>query len=387
MKSFPLHTVSESKVRLEVPELCFRSPGKVFPRVPFYSPYAEFGRDISVSVVQVIAKDFGKLRVCDPLAGVGVRGIRYAKEVTGISKVVVNDRLPEAFEFIRRNVELNDLASSVDVYNEDANILLRRNQNGFDFVDLDPFGSPSLFLDSACIGLARKGVLALTATDTAPLSGANPRACVRKYGAVPFKTEYHRELGIRILIGFCQRVAGKYELALKPLLVHATRHYFRVYLLASKGARLTDEVLAGQGYVSHCRNCGRRMFTPGLATELPSSCECGDKPVHTGPLWLGKIMDRIFIHRVFEDLANRDFKSKREELTLLNLCAEEADGPPTFYDTHELAKRTKASPPKTVELITKLRESGYFASGTHFSGTGFKTNAPLDDILEIFKSF
>ena len=29
---------------------------------------------------------------CDPLAGVGIRGIHYAKEVGGISMVVVDDR-------------------------------------------------------------------------------------------------------------------------------------------------------------------------------------------------------------------------------------------------------------------------------------------------------
>ena len=381
--------ITEGEVKLEVPDLSrFKTvAGDYAPSLTpvFYNPRMEPCRDISVSVVQILANEIEGLRVCDPLAGVGARGIRYAKEVRGVPKVLVNDYSIEAFELIKRNAELNGLGSVIEVRREDANALLWRNRGWFDFVDLDPFGSPAPFIDAACAAIARRGILAMTATDTAPLSGTHAAACLRRYGAKPIKTEYCHESGVRILIGFSQRVAGKHDLALLPVFAHSTQHYFRVYLRARKGAQRTDEVLRQLGYVSHCSACGRRVLTYGIAPKLPSACECGNRLVHAGPMWLGKLMDQKFVNEVVGDLALRNFKLEKQELTLLYQCAEEAEGPPMFYDVHELARRTGAQPPKIVELIAKLRGRGYFASRTHFSGTGFRTDAPMDEIIKIFK--
>ncbi|MFQ6129722.1 MAG: tRNA (guanine(10)-N(2))-dimethyltransferase [Candidatus Hadarchaeaceae archaeon] len=385
----PTQFITEGTTKLEVPQLeHFRTrAGDYAPSLApvFYNPHMELSRDISVSAVQVLAGELGSIQVCDPLAGVGARGLRYTREVQGVTKVVANDRSREAFELAKRNVELNGLTSLVEVRNEDANVLLWGNHSRFNFVDLDPFGSPAPFIDAACAALARRSMLAITATDTAPLSGTHAKACLRRYGARPLKTEYCHELGIRILVGFVQRVGGKHELALAPVLAHATRHYFRVYLRARRSPSVADELLAQQGYVSHCNACGRRKLTQGMAAELPSSCECGNGFIHAGPLWLGKLIDLAFVHEVARDLVKRNFKFGQQELVILARCAEEADGPPTFYDMHQLARRARASSPKIIDLIGKLRGRGYFASHTHFSGTGFRTNAPMDEIVKIFK--
>jgi len=379
--------VREGATELEVPELeRFRTPaGDYAPSLTkvFYNPLMEFCRDISVCAFQVVAGEFPKLWICDPLAGVGARGLRYAKEVKGVGRVVLNDRSCEAVELVKRNLELNSL-TNVEVREEDANALLWEHRGRFHIVDLDPFGSPAPFVDAACASLTPNGVLALTATDTAPLSGTRVKACMRRYGARSLRTEYCHELGVRILAGFCQRVGGKHELALTPLLAHATRHYFRLYLSARRGARAADEVLAGQGYVSHCRACGRRVLSKGIVTELPSECGCGGKLEHAGPLWLGQLWDKGFIERVARELANRDFKLKWQELELLNLCAGEAGGPPTFYDAHEVARRAGVSPPKLGKALEGLRARGYFASRTHFSGTGIRSDAPFDEVMAAF---
>ncbi len=382
--------VVEGRTRLEVPDPeSFRTQaGDYAPSLTpvFYNPHMELCRDISVSAVQVIAKELGDLRVCDPLAGVGARGVRYAKEVKGVSKVLVNDRSGGAFELTKRNIVLNDVSSLIEVKNEDANALLWENHGKFDFVDLDPFGSPAPFVDAACAALSRRGMLAVTATDTAPLCGTYPRACTRRYGARPLKTEYCHELGVRILIGFCQRVAGVHDLALAPVLAHATQHYFRVYLLGGRGAQRADELMKQQGYVSHCNGCGRREVTNGIASELPGACVCGGRFAHAGPLWLGKIIDQNFVNAVLSDLAGRGFRLARQEFALLSRCVEEADGPPTFYDMNEFAGNLKISPPKIEDVIAGLRRQGHFASRTHFSGTGIRTDAPFDIIVETFKS-
>ena len=381
--------ITEGKTNIEVPNpKAFRTKsGDYAPSLTlvFYNPLMEFCRDISVSVAQTIAKKTKDIRICDPLAGVGVRGVRYAKEVKGVSMVIANDRSLESYEMLKRNIELNKVTHLVEARSVDANILLMENRRGFDFVDVDPFGSPAPFVDAACGSLGRRGMLALTATDTAPLSGTHPRTCIRRYGAKPLNTEYCHELGIRILIGFAQRVAGKHEIALTPVLAHATIHYFRVYLEAQRGAKCADDVLEGLGYVSHCSSCGGRILTQGFAPELPGVCACGGRFSHAGPLWLGTIIDSRFAKEVAVDLARRSFKLGYKELQLLNRCVEEAEGPPTYYDLNALSGRAGVSSPKIVQAIAKLRGAGYFASRTHFLNNGLRTNAPINEILDIVR--
>jgi tRNA (guanine26-N2/guanine27-N2)-dimethyltransferase len=382
-------TITEGKTKLEVPELKqFQTPaGDYAPSLTrvFYNPIMELSRDISVSALQVIADELGSIRVCDPLAGVGARGLRYAKEVREAAKVVVNDRSREAAELIKRNAELNGLSPSVEVLNYDANVLLWGYRPRFQAVDIDPFGSPAPFIDSACAALSRHGMLMLTATDTAPLSGTQPKACIRRYGAKPLRTEYCHELGIRILIGFCQRVAGMHEIALTPLLAHATKHYFRVYTRAAMGAKRADEIMAQQGYVSQCKTCGRRSISFDIAVDLPITCDCGEKLSHAGPMWLGRIMDKGFIQRVMSDLSRRNFRLGQQAVVLLSRCIEESDGPPTYYEMNEIARRAGVQPPKITEAMARLRGRGYFASRTHFSGMGLRTDASLDEIISVLK--
>lgn len=47
-------------------------------------------------------------------------------------------------------------------------------------VDLDPYGSPSVFLDSAVQSVVDGGMLMCTATDMAVLCGSNGEVCYSK---------------------------------------------------------------------------------------------------------------------------------------------------------------------------------------------------------------
>ncbi len=385
-----LITVTEGQTRLEVPNPDeFRTKaGDYVPSLAevFYNPRMELNRDISVSAAHVSAKRLGSLWACDPLSGVGARGVRYAMEVSGISEILANDRSPRAAELISRNVEMNGVGNLVQVQKKDANVILHENKGRFNFIDLDPFGSPAPFLEAACAAISRKGVLAATATDTAPLCGSQELSCVRRYGARPLKTEYCRELGVRILIGFAQRVAGKHDLALVPILSHATQHYFRVCFSAEHGAKKSDEVLRNIGHVSHCFKCGRRVVSRGVASVLPDFCKCGNGLSHAGPLWIGSLADSDFVKDVIVDVANRSFRLGFHEVSLLSLCAEESAGPPTFYNVNELSSTLKKPPPRMDILEEKVEEAGFFFSRTHFSGSGFRTDAPFEEIEKTFIS-
>jgi tRNA (guanine26-N2/guanine27-N2)-dimethyltransferase len=375
--------VTEGQVKLEVPELSsYRtSSGDYAPSLApvFYNPHMELSRDLSVLACAVFSRE-QKIEACDPMAGVGVRGLRYAKEVEGVSLVVLNDRSPVAQEFLRRNVELNKL-ENVKITKEDANVLLSSNK--FDLVDLDPFGSPATFLDSACRSLKPHSLLLITATDTAPLCGKGERACFRKYSAKPLRTEYCREIGIRILIGFAQRTAAKFGISLDPVLSHATRHYFRVGFLAKRSRRLADELLKRQGMISHCFACGRRKVYEGRFFPLEEVCTCGNRLQHAGPMWLGQLGRKEFLSEMCAELERRSFKKIAEERKLLKLLLMEAEGPPLFYSIHSLCGRMRISPPRLDKVMERLQEKGFWVSRTHFCPDGIRTDAPLEQIYEV----
>ncbi|KXA92238.1 hypothetical protein AKJ65_07870 [candidate division MSBL1 archaeon SCGC-AAA259E19] len=348
----------------------------------FFNPVMELSRDISVSSLQSLIDGADDLRVCDALAGVGARGLRYAKEVDGIEKVIVNDRSPEATELIRKNIELNDL-SSAEMKKEDANLLLDSHPSWFHMIELDPFGSPVPFLDSSFSSIYRRGIFFVTATDTAPLCGAYPRACIRKYGSRPLRTPYSRELGLRIMIGFLQRRAAARDLALEPKLSHATQHYFRVHFRSVEGAKRADKILKEQGYVSHCYDCRRRLTSRGMPADLPSECECGREFEHGGPMWLGDLADKEHLRDIVEDLSTRNFDLRKKEERLLRLLRNEAEGPATYYDIHEVSSKASVSPPKFKRLINRLQDRGHVTLRTHFSDTGLRTDAPMEVLMEI----
>ncbi len=92
------------------------------------------------------------------------------------------------------------------------------HEQKFHIVDIDPFGTPSPFLDAASASVWN--MLSVTATDTAPLCGAHMKAGIRKYAAVPLNTEYHSEMGgLRVLLGACARELAKHEKGMLPLLL------------------------------------------------------------------------------------------------------------------------------------------------------------------------
>jgi tRNA (guanine26-N2/guanine27-N2)-dimethyltransferase len=115
----------------------------------FYNPVMKLNRDVSVLLLNCVGKK--NMQIGSPLAGSGVREIRFAKELDkGIVKSIsVNDISVKAFNAIKNNIKKNKINSKkLIASNQDANLFLL-NSSGFDYIDIDPFGSPNAFLDSA----------------------------------------------------------------------------------------------------------------------------------------------------------------------------------------------------------------------------------------------
>jgi tRNA (guanine26-N2/guanine27-N2)-dimethyltransferase len=392
---FPTETVKEGKVHVVVPKLeaYVKEPSDYAPsKAPvFYNPVMELNRDITVLAFQAYQRTVNReISVCEPLTSSGIRGVRFAAEIHGIKEVLVNDISLRAVNLANRNVQLNNLQERVTVNHGDANCLLSCHgapHKRFDIVDLDPFGSPVPYLDSALRALRDGGFLAATATDLAPLCGVHAKACVRKYGGRPLRTEYCHELAVRLLAGCIASVAAKHEIAIRILFSHSTDHYVRVYGEIGYGAKKADESVKNLGYVLHCFNClHRETATAPFVTRIENCPECGSRMDYAGPLWLGKIFNKQFCEEMLGENAHRALRNSARIAKLLALATDEAEAPPTYYVIDKICNKLGLPVPSVATILRTMHENGFVAVPTHFNSRGIKTNASATTMQNLVKS-
>ena len=382
-----LKQYEEGLVKIMAPDLDLYRVGKhVEPAwAPvFYNPRMALSRDIGVAVIAAYLRDKAEAVIVEPLSATGIRGIRYSVEVAPNHTIILNDICKEAYDLIRLNVKLNGVKRGM-VYNTDANLLL--SYLAFkgpkpDVIDLDPFGSPIPFLDSAIRALRNGGLLCMTFTDLPPLLGTYPKTCKRKYGATSLRTEYSKELGVRIVIAYVAREVAKYGKYVSPLLMQATDHYIRAYFLVNRGRENAISMLEKLGYVYHCYKCLYRELSKGYNPRL--SCPvCGNKLAIAGPLWTGDLWDAGFLKLVLEEYASRKYLSSRG-FKVLKLIEGEVGAPPLYFKTDTLAgKYSLREEPSRRKLVAILLERGYKASLTHFDQKGFRCSLHPAKIVEM----
>ncbi len=343
-------TITEGKAKVKISD-----QEKISSDLPvFYNPKMKLNRDISILLLKIIDKT--EIQVCDPLAGTGVRSIRFLSE-TGekIRSITINDKNKESFRIIKENLKLNNLEEDERIIteNRDANALLLES-SGFDYIDIDPFGTPNPFLDMASRRISRDGILAVTATDTSALSGTYINACKRKYWARPRRDYMMHETGLRILIRKCQLIAAQYEKALLPILSYAKDHYMRVFFKVAKGKAKVDEVLRHHGPFNEA-----------------------------GPMWLGKLADVKLLSKMYAVAVSQHYDIDYDFLRLLK---EEASfGVIGFYDVHALSKQLKIGCPSMEFVNSKLKKAGYTGVRTHFSPYALKTEMSKEEFIQLLK--
>jgi tRNA (guanine26-N2/guanine27-N2)-dimethyltransferase len=188
-------------------------------------------------------------------------------------------------------------------------------------------------------------------------------------------------MGMRVLLSAMVRTAARYDIAARPILSHATKHYARTYLEFDHGATVANDCIDELGYVHHCQHCLWRDHDDGLIADAPEACPVCEKHLQTaGPIWLGRTCDPEFVDAVSEQITE-EMGTADEANELLATLREEIDTP-THYDQHRLCKRWGRGAEAMDEFIEKLRDAGYEASRTHYGGTTFKTDADVVEIRE-----
>jgi tRNA (guanine26-N2/guanine27-N2)-dimethyltransferase len=347
-------TEGETRVRTHVEKV-------VSKKMPvFYNPEKKFDRDLSIDFLRAVKPK--KFIICDLLAATGIRGIRMAKEV-GVRKVILNDANPKAYRLIKKNVELNRIRNA-EVFNEEANRFLLNNEDYYEYLDIDPFGSPVRFLENGIKKIRKDGFVAITATDSATLVGTYPDKCKRIYGSRNTRTDFMHETGLRILAKKAIEVGVSQEMALIPVFAHRTRHYFRIYFQIKRNRRkLCDMLLEKIGYIWYDRKTmDRGIYRIGEKT---------DKSI-IGPLWLGSMAEKEILGRMKSDFAKK-------------ILEEGAIDSPWYFQIHKIAKSAGVAVKKTDFILEKIKERGFNASRTHFDPLGIKTDASMREIRKIIR--
>ncbi|MBW2987174.1 hypothetical protein KY336_01365 [Candidatus Woesearchaeota archaeon] len=340
----------------------------------FYNKKMELNRNISIALLKAINRK--NMVVCLPMAATGIRAVRMLKELPKnmIKEMNVNDIDKKAVKNIKQNLKLNKLEKDkrIKLTNKDGRLLILE-QGGYDYIDIDPFGSPNTMLDSAILKLSREGILAVTATDTGALAGTHVRAGLRKYWAKGMKNELMHEIGLRILIRRVQLIGADHEKALYPIYAFATQHYYRVFFICRKGRKLADEVVKEHSYLLYCKKCLSRHFN-----KINSYSCCKKIPMQwAGPMWTGQLWDKDLAAKIYNLLPNDITHKIRQESEIKDSLL--------FYDLHKIAKYYRLPPPKTEDALIKLKQNKIKATPTHFSDTGIRTNIKIKQFINTIK--
>jgi tRNA (guanine26-N2/guanine27-N2)-dimethyltransferase len=227
----------------------------------------------------------------------------------------------------------------------------------FDYVDLDPYGTPVPFLVTALGALAPGGVLAVTATDMMVLAGVQPKVCGLRYGARPVRGRLGPEGGLRILLKHLAEAARARGRVLHPLLCYVHDHHVRAYVEIAPSVPTT-----GPDPIA--------MIDPAAWTG-PSLGSSG--PV--GPMWLGPLFDAALVRSM---RAPARAERPREITGFLERLAEEADvDRPFYYECNELARAMGlAQPPSYAAMRDGLVAVGARCARTHARSGAFRSDAP-----------
>lgn len=360
-------------------------PGAASRATPFYNPAMALNRDLSVLTVAAEAHARGRpLDVADVLCGAGARTLRIAREVPHPLVVHANDARPDAVAAVLAGAAANGVTDRVLVRQGDAFPFLAARR--FDVVDIDPYGSPAPFIDAAVRATRHDGLLCVTATDTAALCGTYPRVARRRYDLTHdlHRHPWRAEVGLRGLIGFVARSAGRAERGVRVLWSLSSGHWMRVVVRVRDGATAADATWKGLGWAVP-DDRGAASWSPRMP-PAPERC--------AGPLWSGPLHDLDAVEAlqgsVVQLAASGPMSTPTHRLTsLLSTMHLEAGGPqrrdiPAFWIDLDRFCGTRQRPTMaTGDALAVLTEAGHVAAPSHLSAKGVRTDAPLDGLVRL----
>uniref|UniRef100_A0A0R3RWW4 tRNA (guanine(26)-N(2))-dimethyltransferase n=1 Tax=Elaeophora elaphi TaxID=1147741 RepID=A0A0R3RWW4_9BILA len=423
------------------------------PAVAFYNPAQQFNRDLTILVLQQFMEDRRKeleekkcneesdsteppakrsrklgdseVRILDALSASGLRAIRFAKEVPYVAKIIANDFSEQAVGAMNKNIEINGVQNLVESRCGDAIDAMMSNRSfdkRFHAIDIDPYGSASIFLSSAVQAIADKGILMVTCTDMAVLCGNTPESCYNKYGSVGLRHKSCHEFkkwlefaeidfqAIRVLLRAIDSHANCYGRYIEPLLSISIDYYLRVFVRLHTSAFIAKDSVMKVSHVFACTGChslhlqplvkkivnGKSIkYTPKTfdvsLLDGDGKCVHCKQSVHmAGPIYSAPIHNHQFVNKLLERLKSLP-EEKRSETYLrtvgvLTVIAEELPDIPLYYEYDQLMHVVKSAVPKSIDFRSALMNAGYRCSISHCNPKAIKTDAPTSFLWDIART-
>ncbi|XP_053145029.1 tRNA (guanine(26)-N(2))-dimethyltransferase isoform X2 [Hemicordylus capensis] len=361
-------------------------------------------RENKVAAVGEVCQD--GLRVLEALAASGLRSIRFAKEVPGLYSVVANDFSSKAVELITQNIQLNDTGHLVTPSLSDARMLMYQHKAAkeqFDVIDLDPYGSPSVFLDAAVQAVSEGGLLCVTCTDMAVMAGNTGETCYSKYGAMSIKAKFCHEMALRIILHSLDLRANCYQRYIVPLLSVSADFYIRVFVQVFTGQAKVKASASKQAFVYNCVGCGSfhiqrlgKMANNGKNLNYKAACgppvgpscdHCHQRHQLGGPMWAEPLHDVGFVQRVLSAVASNPgrFRTSQRIQGILSMATEELSDVPLYYTLDNLSKTIRCNSPSLLQFRSALLHAGYRVSLSHACKNTIKTDAPPSVLWDIMR--
>ena len=312
-------------------------------------------------------------------------------EIPGLESIDDEQNQPK---FIEKN--------GIKFQNEDARLAMI--QGSFQWIDIDPFGSPVTFIDAALQALGRVGVLEVTATDTAALTGSSATSGMRRYGHKGIVDLYAHDDAIRVLLGTIATRAAQLDRAIEPILALFDGHHVRVSVLVRKSKQGADKTREQMGWRVRCDEIPYKFTKQPTVEELPQS---------SGPMWIGPLWNNEICSRLTEENAVSTCLAQLSDLergSPIGLEWSEAD---QLYAEREIRRSVRyiaqaasllssehlllafdqlprfagvGSLPTMERLIDALNEAGHLSARVPDLRPFIATHAPFETVLETIRS-
>ncbi len=295
----------------------------------------------------------------DGFGGSGVRGIRFSLEVGG--DVHISETNPVASGIIKNNAVRN----KVDIAIHDREGFAETSRRiGFDFIDVDPYGTVVPYFDAAVMNVKNGGYLGITATDLSVLTGSFSGKTYRRYSARIRKDTFMHEKGVRVLLGYCARRTASFDRWLEPLASFWRGHFYRIMVRVHSGARGSDKMLEKIGYLNE-----GEIFN-GFYPDMDE-----------GPIWKGDLENEEFL----DGIELPDYYNNKGALTTLLNRMRREDECILFTDLTDVARNTRSDVMSTSNAIQRMKDMGIDAYRTHFSPTGLKAKPGAGSLFDLLR--
>tara|TARA_B110001452_G_scaffold263275_1_gene264487 strand:+ start:3507 stop:4793 length:1287 start_codon:yes stop_codon:yes gene_type:complete len=353
------------------------------------------------------------VRALDALCATGVRPRRWRKEIPSQDRlrITANDLDHDSLNWAKRSHMSNPVGDNLQWTPEPSRF--SRDQEGvvedgihwvegdairlmvqtpFQWIDLDPFGSPVSFLDAAIQSISRVGVLEVTATDTAALCGSAKTSAARRYGSVGITDSYMHDDATRILLGTIARIAAMHDKSMHPILSLFDGHHVRVTVLLKRSKEDASDWREKIGYRIRSKPY---HFAPQPEGEF------------SGPMWIGPIFDadiagRLTVERAIELCAGKseDLPDEWNDIDIEHSQREIERSVRHISESAELLSQDHllvaldslgvaagvGQIPAMKKIKSGLEKAGFRMARCHMPEAMFATDADWETVLDITRS-